>query len=111
MIKSGKRPGSKIEPNNIIDFLSNQHEAVSIRRILIGLKVKDRETLKNVIRKLEKSGKISRTRGKKYFVSGSLPRVTVIEIIGTDEYGDAIAKPINWNEKNLPPKKNTITFF
>lgn len=104
MIKSGKRPGSKIEPNNIIDFLSNQHEAVSIRRILIGLKVKDRETLKNVVRKLEKSGKISRTRGKKYFVSGSLPRVTVIEMIGTDEFGDAIAKPINWNEKNLPPK-------
>jgi ribonuclease R len=103
-MKTSKKPASPIEPNKIIDFLNNHREAVGIRNIMIGIGTKDRDSVKQVVKKLEKTGKIERTHGKKYTVSGRLPRVTVIEVTGTDEYGDVIATPLNWDYNDAPPQ-------
>ena len=103
-MKTGKKPAVPIEPNKIIDFLNSHREAVGIRNIMIGIGTKDRDSVKQVVKNLEKTGKIERTHGKKYIASGRLPRVTVIEVTGTDEYGDVIATPLNWDYNDAPPQ-------
>ena len=102
-MNTGKKPAAPKELDKIIDFLSNRNEAAGIRTIMIGVGSKDRQNIKQAVIELEKSGKIERTHGKKYVLSGSLPAVCVIEIIGPDEYGDLVARPINWNQNTPSP--------
>ena len=103
-MKSGTKPALKIGPDKILDFLGTQRSAVGIRNIMIGVGTKDRENIKKAVKKLEKNGRIKRIHGKKYTVSERLPSVTVIEVTGTDENGDAIASPVNWNNTYPPPQ-------
>jgi ribonuclease R len=102
-MNTGKKPAAPKELDKIIDFLSNRNEAAGIRNIMIGIGSKDRQNIKKAVLELEKSGKIERTHGKKYILSGNLPAVCVIEIIGPDEYGDLVARPLNWNQNKPPP--------
>jgi len=104
MMKTGRKPAAPIEKNKIIDFLNNQRKAVGIRNIMIGVGTKDREGVKKAVKKLQESGKIERTRGKKFIVPGRLPSVTVLEVVGTDEHGDVIATPLNWDYNDPPPQ-------
>jgi ribonuclease R len=99
---SGKPPVTSIQTNKIVDFIKSRGEAVGIRNIMIGIHTKDRSSVKQAIKKLEKDGKIERAHGKKYVLSGYVPRVTIIEITGTDDYGEVIAKPLNWNNGTPP---------
>lgn len=103
MTTSGKNPAQTIQRNQIVDFISGQREAVSIRNIMIGIGTQDRNAIKHIVKELEKTGEIERTHGKTYVLTGRLPRVTVIEITGTDDDGDVIAAPLNWNHDEAPP--------
>ena len=102
-MNTGKKPVAPIELNKIIDFLYGHREAVGIRNIMIGIGSKDRNGVKQAVKELEKSGKIERTHGKKYIVAGRLPSVCVVEITGTDENGDVISRPVNWDQNDPPP--------
>ncbi len=103
MTTSGKKPAPPIQKNQIVDFVGGYREGVGIRNIMIGIGTKDRASVKQAVKELEQAGEIERTRGKQYVLTGRLPRVTVIEIIGTDEYGDVIAQPLNWDHDGEPP--------
>jgi ribonuclease R len=103
VIETGNPPAHSTHIKQIIDFISGRREAVGIRNIMIGINTKDRNGVKEAIKELEKVGKIERSHGKKYILSGRLPRVSVIEVVGTDEFGEAIARPLNWNRKDAPP--------
>ena len=88
----------------ILDFLGQQKGSVTLRKILTGIKSRDRIGVKAIIRELEDRGSIERSHGKKYILCGKLPPVSVIEIIEIDEFGDLIAKPCNWNYRTPNPK-------
>lgn len=103
MTSSGKKPAPPIQKNQIIDFIGGHRESVGIRNIMIGIGTKDRTGVKQAVKELEENGEIERTHGKKYVLSGRLPRVTVIEVTGTDEYGDVVAAPLNWDHEDEPP--------
>ncbi|MBT4937938.1 MAG: ribonuclease R [Rhodospirillaceae bacterium] len=103
MTTSGKKPAPPIHKNQIIDFIGGTREGVGVRNIMIGIGTKDRAGVKQAIKELEEAGEIERTRGKQYVLSGRLPRVTVIEVTGTDEYGDVVATPVNWDQDAEPP--------
>jgi ribonuclease R len=100
---SGKKPAPPIQKNQIVDFIGGHRESVGIRNIMIGIGTKDRVGVKQAVKELEQSGDIERTHGKKYVLTGRLPRVTVIEITGTDDYGDVVATPLNWDHDEAPP--------
>tara|TARA_B100000315_G_scaffold260750_1_gene324790 strand:- start:5708 stop:7963 length:2256 start_codon:yes stop_codon:yes gene_type:complete len=99
---SGKKP-APFHKNQIVDFIGGHREGVGIRNIMIGVGTKDRAGVKQAVKELEQAGEIERTRGKQYVLSGRLPRVTVIEVTGTDEYGDVVATPLNWDRDDEPP--------
>jgi ribonuclease R len=100
---SGKKPAPPLNKNQIIDFIGGHREGVGIRNIMIGVGTKDRAGVKQAVKELEQAGEIERTRGKQYVLSGRLPRVTVVEVTGTDEYGDVVATPLNWDRDEAPP--------
>ena len=88
----------------ILNFLGRQKASVTLRKILTGIKSRDRIGVKAIVRQLENKGSIERSHGKKYVLCGKLPPVSVIEIIEIDEFGDLIAKPSNWKHQIPHPK-------
>ena len=88
----------------ILNFLGRQKASVTLRKILTGIKSRDRIGVKAIVRQLENKGSIERSHGKKYILCGKLPPVSVIEIIEIDEFGDLIAKPSNWKHQIPLPK-------
>lgn len=88
----------------ILNFLGRQKASVTLRKILTGIKSRDRIGVKAIVRQLEKKGSIERSHRKKYVLCGKLPPVSVIEIIEIDEFGDLIAKPSNWKHQIPHPK-------
>jgi len=88
----------------ILNFLGRQKASVTLRKILTGIKSRDRIGVKAIVRQLENKGSIERSHGKKYILCGKLPPVSVIEIIEIDEFGDLIAKPSNWKHQIPHPK-------
>src|SRR3954471_21677789 len=78
---------------------------------MLGLKGSDRIQLKRILKELEAEGAIE-GRAKRSFVrSGELPETLLIEITGTDEDGEVMARPLNWDSNEqaptiyvLPPK-------
>ena len=102
MTASGKKP-APFHKNQIVDFIGGHREGVGIRNIMNGVGIKDRASIKQAVKELEQAGEIERTRGKKYVLSGRLPRITVIEVTGTDDYGDVVATPLNWDREDEPP--------
>ena len=103
MTKSGKKPAPPFSKNQIVDFIGGHREGVGIRNIMIGIGTKDRTGVKQAVKELEQAGEIERTRGKQYVLVGRLPRVTVIEVTGIDEYGDVVATPLPWEREDEPP--------
>ena len=102
MTASGKKP-APFHKNQIVDFIGGHREGVGIRNIMNDVGIKDRASIKQAVKELEQAGEIERTRGKKYVLSGRLPRITVIEVTGTDDYGDVVATPLNWDREDEPP--------
>jgi len=100
---SGNKPVSPVQKNQIIDFIGSSREGIGIRNIMIGIGTKDREGVKQAVKELQQSGAVERIQGKKYVLPGRLPRITVIVVIGTDEFGEAIAEPLSWNYNSTPP--------
>jgi len=88
----------------ILNFLGRQKASVTLRKILTGIKSRDRIGVKAIVRQLENKGSIERSHGKKYILCGKLPPVSVIEIIEIDEFGDLTAKPSSWKHQIPHPK-------
>jgi ribonuclease R len=62
-----------------------------------------RVKLKDLLREMKADGLLDQARGKKFSEKGTLPNVTVIEVIGPDADGDLIAKPLNRDNDDTPP--------
>jgi len=79
---------------------------------LLGLKGSDRITLKRVLRELEQDGAIDGNKKRGLTRRGELPEITVIEVAGIDNDGEALARPVQWDSNEpaptiylMPPKQ------
>ena len=70
---------------------------------LAGLKGSDRIYLKKMLKELEREGAIAGRAKRGFTRHGELPEMTVIEVTGTDEDGELLARPLNWDPDEEPP--------
>lgn len=92
--------------SEILDYIQNSSEPMTKREIARAFKVKggeNRIVLKQILKKLENEGVISKHPGGGYSVPEGLPSVCVIEVCDIDVDGDVFAKPTEWNEEHQGP--------
>ncbi len=68
-----------------------------------GLSVEQRPALRELLRGLKESGEAAPAGRKGFAAPGRLPEMTVVEMIGSDRDGDAIARPVQWDRADGPP--------
>jgi ribonuclease R len=100
--KVGKLPSKQ----EILDFLGGSSDRAGKREIAraFGIKGGDRIALKELLRDMTDDGLIAGSR-RKLHRPGTLPPVTVIEIVEQDAYGGLIARPANWTEEHGTPPR------
>lgn len=68
-----------------------------------GIKGAMRAELKSMLRELQNEGEINRER-KTFRKAGTLPPVTVLNVVEQDEDGELILEPASWEEDSPPPR-------
>jgi ribonuclease R len=105
---SGKKPGKSPFPSNedILKFIEDSPGRVGKREIAraFRLDAKQKMTLKKVLREMQQSGVLEKDRGKRVRKPGTLPSVTMLQIIGPDMDGELMARPVTWDGDDEPPK-------
>ena len=94
----------------ILDFLKGASAQVGKREIAraFGVKGGDRMALKALLRDMADDGLIAGSR-RKLERPGTLPPVTVVEIVARDSDGEFIARPATWPEEQGPAPKILMT--
>jgi ribonuclease R len=64
----------------------------------------ERIALKRILKELQSEGLLERGSRRSYTKAGALPEVTVLEITGTDPDGELLARPVNWDSNEDPPR-------
>ncbi|MBT7581462.1 MAG: RNB domain-containing ribonuclease, partial [Kordiimonadaceae bacterium] len=90
----------------ILEFIRENPSRASKREITRAFQIKGEEKikLKKLLRKMTLDGNLEKPHKSRLHVSGDLPPVLVIEINGIDSYGDLTACPVDWENKEEPPK-------
>jgi ribonuclease R len=70
---------------------------------MLGLKGSDRIHLKRILKELEAEGAIEGRAKRSFVKAGELPETLLIEISGTDDDGEVLARPLNWDSQEEPP--------
>jgi ribonuclease R len=99
---AGKLPSKQ----EVLDFLEQSTAQAGKREIArtFGVKGADRITLKALLRDMADEGLIAGSR-RKLTRPGTLPPVTVVEIVSRDPDGEFIARPATWDaEHGEPPR-------
>ena len=68
-----------------------------------GIKGAARVDLKRLLREMEAEGKLARRRSS-YRDIEKLPPVAVLEVVGPDNDGDLLARPLEWSGDGPPPR-------
>lgn len=94
------------DDEQILEFIRENPSKASKREITRAFSIKgeDKIKLKKRLRQLTLDGKLEKSRKSKLNISGELPPVCLVEIIGIDNHGDLIAQPTNWENDNPAPK-------
>jgi ribonuclease R len=89
----------------ILDFIAQSPVPVGKREIARAFKVapEHRVALKGLLRDIERNEPVERGRKRRLASPGALPEVTVIEITGLDDDGEALARPTVWPHDREPP--------
>jgi ribonuclease R len=89
-----------------LNFLETASVKAGKREIAraFGVKGGDRVALKELLRSMADDGLIAGSR-RKLIKPGTLPPVTVIEIIARDQDGEFIARPATWDEEHGAPPR------
>ncbi len=89
------RGNMNLSPDDILSYLSESPEPLTKRQIAeaFGVTGDERIALKDILRDLEKSGRIVKQPGQVYGLPGRLERTVVIEITALDPDGDLLARP------------------
>lgn len=95
----------------VLEFIGKNPGKIGAREIAraFGLKNANRVALKKMLRELADEGRIE-SRRRKLHHPGTLPNVTLSDIIGRDDDGEMIAVPTEWDEDaHGPPPKIRLT--
>ncbi|MDP5305879.1 ribonuclease R [Paracoccus spongiarum] len=89
----------------ILEWVAEHPDANSKRDIAkaFGIKGAERIELKRLLKELEAEGHLSRRR-RHYMDAGSLPPVTILELLAPDGSGDLFARPLEWPGEGAPPR-------
>ncbi len=68
-----------------------------------GLTTEQRPALRELLRGLKESGDAQPSGRKGFAAPGRLPEMSVVEMVGTDREGDAIARPVQWDRSHGAP--------
>jgi ribonuclease R len=103
---SAGRAGKLPSKQEILDFLEQSTAQAGKREIAraFGVKGADRITLKALLRDMTEEGLIAGSR-RKLTRPGTLPPVTVLEIVSRDRDGEFIARPATWDEEHGAPPR------
>ncbi|MEZ5875003.1 MAG: ribonuclease R [Hyphomicrobiales bacterium] len=99
---AGKLPSKQ----DILDFIQSSTAQAGKREIAraFGVKGGDRIALKQLLREMADDGLIAGSR-RKLSRPGTLPSVTVLEIVGRDQDGEFVARPATWDEEHGKPPR------
>ena len=88
----------------VLQYLEENPRAQSKRDIARAFKVKgdDRIALKELLRELEREGLLTRQGRGRLAQPGSLPEVTVLDVVDTDSDGELLARPTTRREDDPP---------
>ncbi len=100
----GKTGTPKLDKARLLALLA-EHPGATKRDLakLTGLKGSDRIVLKRLLRELEAEGAIAGRAKRGLTEAGELPEMAVLEIIGVDDDGEVLARPLNWDSNETPP--------
>ncbi|MZR31096.1 ribonuclease R [Sneathiella litorea] len=86
-------------------FIDESETPVDKREIARAFNIKgaDRIYLKKILKELIEDGHLERGRKRELAPAGALPSVAVIEVDRIDKGGEAIARPVSWQEDTKPP--------
>jgi len=103
---SAGRAGELPSKQEILDFLEQSTAQAGKREIAraFGVKGADRITLKELLRDMAEEGLIAGSR-RKLTRPGTLPPVTVVEIVSRDRDGEFIARPATWDDEHGAPPR------
>jgi ribonuclease R len=99
----------------VLEFLKSGGQKPNKREIAKAFYIKgdDRIRLKKLLAEMTSEGLIEKDPKKSLRAKGVLPPVTIVEITGTDRYGDLRAAPIKWplsdGDKSPPPRIFMVT--
>jgi ribonuclease R len=105
-LKKDKRPQHTpaIDKARVLELLAENAGATKRDLAkLLGLKGSDRIVLKRILKELEVEGAIEGRKKTGFTKRGELPEVGLIEISGTDDDGETLARPLNWDSNEEPP--------
>ncbi|HEY2011138.1 MAG TPA: ribonuclease R [Rhizomicrobium sp.] len=105
-MKKDKRPQHTpaIDKARVLELLAENAGATKRDLAkLLGLKGSDRIALKRILKELEAEGAIEGRKKTGFTKRGELPEVGLIEVIGTDDDGEVLARPLNWDSNEEPP--------
>ena len=86
-------------------FILESSGPIDKREIARAFKLKgsERLALKALLRELADEGVIEKDNGKSYKAPDALPNTGLVEIVGLDEDGEMIARPLDWQGKGEAP--------
>ena len=84
----------------LLEFIQTSPSVVGKREIAraFGLTGAEKIGLKALLRQLEQSGKLAKSR-RKLIDTSTVPPVTVIEVTGIDRQGETYGEPVEWDER------------
>lgn len=105
-MKKDKRPqhAPALDKARVLELLAENAGATKRDLAkLLGLKGSDRIILKRILKELENEGAIEGRKKTGFTRRGELPETGLIEVTGTDDDGEVLARPLNWDSNEEPP--------
>lgn len=92
--------------DELLAFIRESDRQMDKRDLARAFKLKGqaRIDLKELLRELEDEGLLERGRGKKMGAPGTLPSVTVVDVVRVTGDGDLMAHPAGWRGDEEPPQ-------
>ncbi len=91
--------------DEVLTYVRESPTPVGKREIAraFGIKGADRQRLKVLLRELKLDGELEAPERRKVAAAGALPEVAVLTVVGLDEDGETLARPVRWEAETEPP--------
>ncbi|MGY9054565.1 MAG: RNB domain-containing ribonuclease, partial [Alphaproteobacteria bacterium] len=100
-----KPPSAAPTREELLAFINESNRHMDKRDLARAFKLKGqaRIDLKELLRELEDEGLLERGRGKRLGAPGTIPSVTVVDVMRVNGDGDLVAQPAGWRGDEAPP--------